>query len=103
MLQAAGKVFRKQSVVAVERALVVHRENEEVSTLEALDDLPGVAPPQDLVAERCAEGCEHRALFKEVHDVRRQPSDYLLGEQITQVPVLAGELLDEPLGVLVAS
>ena len=82
-------------VIAEPLPVLVQRHDEQVVPLQHGQDLRGVGHPADRRAERGAEPAQHRRADQELLDFRRLPGEHLFGQEVTDEPVVPGELADE--------
>ena len=93
--QPALQQLREQVVVPVPLPVVVEWHQEEILPVEHLDDPRGTRRPGDHVAERGAEPGQHRGPGQELLDLGGLAAEHLLGQEVHDEPVVAGELPDE--------
>jgi hypothetical protein len=101
-LQLASQELAEEVVVAVPLAALVQRDQEQVRPLDLGERGGGVAAG-DRIADRHAEPLEDRRAEEEVADVAAQPSEHLAAEVVDDVTVVAGEVADEPAGVVLVA
>ena len=87
--------LREEMVIAVPLAVVVKRHEEEVLALEDVNDLCGVGGPGHCVTQRRTEPVENGRPGQELPDVARLATEYLLGQEVDDEPVVASELANE--------
>src|SRR5215469_13577499 len=75
--------------------MLVGWDQEQVLSLQSLDELGGVGASGDRVAQWCGEPAENAGPEQELPDLRRLTVEYLFGQEVGDEPVVAGELIDK--------
>jgi hypothetical protein len=96
--QLAAQHLGEEMVVPVPDPVVIGRDQEQVLSLQPLDELGGVVAPGDRVTQRRGEPVENGRPEQELPDVGRLTVEHLFGQEIGDEPVVAGELVDEAVG-----
>src|SRR5271165_2734648 len=87
--------LREQMVIAVPLPMLVQRYDKEILPLQSSDYFHRVGRPGHRITERRTESVENGRPSQELPDIARQAAEYLLGEEVDNEPVVAGELADE--------
>jgi hypothetical protein len=85
-------------VVAVPFPAVIERHHKEVLPFQDFDDLRRVGRSDNGVAQRGAEPAEYGRPGQEPPDTGRLPAQDLLGQEVDNEPVAAGEVTHESRG-----
>ena len=85
----------EQVVIPEPPVLVVQRDQEQVGAVDLADQPGAVGPTGERVAQRRAHAVEDRGRQQEVADLGGLSGQHLLAEVVDDVPVRAGEPLDE--------
>ena len=85
----------EEVVIAVPTALIVERDNKEVSTLESTYHRFAIATSDDGIAEWPAQPIKNAGVQKEHPDLVRYSLQYFLNQIVHDVSVVACELCDE--------
>ena len=75
--------------------MLVGWDQEQVLSLQPLDEPGGVGTPGNRVAQRRGEPVQDGGPEQELPDVGRLTIEYLFGQEIGDEPVVAGELVDK--------
>jgi len=97
--EADAEQVGEQVVVAPPAAHLIQRQQEQVRPLDALQQLLAVGAAGDCVAQRPTQPLQHRGLQQELAHLFRLAFQQLLAQVVQDVPMAAGELFHEGLGV----
>jgi hypothetical protein len=97
--ELVAQQFAEEVVVAIPLAFGVERDEEEVRGLELPQKAPGVVPIGDGVAKWGAEAIEDGRLQQEGADLLGLAGQHFGAQVVNDVAVIAGEVLDERVGV----
>jgi len=101
--QLAAQHLGKQVVIPVPDPVLIRWDQEQVLSLQPVDELGGVAASGDRVTQRCGETLKDGSSQQELPDVGRLGVQHLFGEEVGDEPVVAVELVDEAVRRRVAS
>ena len=87
-------------MVAIPLAAVIQRDQEQVSALQRRQLGLATVLAGDGIAQRAAQPVQDGGLQEEVLDMLGLALQDLLGQEVDDVPVIAGEAVDERGGVL---
>ena len=93
--QLAAQHLSEEMVVAVPLPGVIEWHDEEILSLQDFDDLRRVGRSDHRVAQRRAEPVEDGRPGQELPGLLRLTAEYLLGQEVDDEAVVAGELADE--------
>ena len=85
----------EEVVVAVPAAPVIQGDDEQVGSLQGLEDRPGVAPPGHRCAQVGRKSGQDRCLQQEGPDLEGLAIQHLVSEVVDDEPIVTGELRDE--------
>src|SRR3954470_12460509 len=92
LLQHVGK----EMVVAIPLAPVVERDDEEIATLQVLEDRLRIGFSKDRVAQWPAQSAEHGGAKQKTADRFGLGAEDFVDEVVGNVTTLTGERVDEP-------
>src|ERR1039457_6245441 len=88
--QLTAQHLREKTVVAEPPPILVKWHDEEILSLQDLDDLRRVGRPDNRVAQRRTEAVENGRPREELPHLIRLAAEHLLGQKVDDEPVVAG-------------
>jgi hypothetical protein len=89
----------EQMVVAEPLPAIVQRDQGQVALLEGVQDFLGVGHASNRAAQRRVEPVQHGGVQQELPNMGWLPIDDFPGQEVPDVAMAAGELMDEARGV----
>ena len=93
--QLMAQQAAEQVVIPEPAALIVQRDEEQVGAMDLADQFRGVGPSRERVAQRRAHPVEDRGDQQEIAYEGGLAGQHLIAEVVDDMPVRAGETLDE--------